>query len=232
MNFIKKVFGGNVDEEVHLQFVRFGKGEYRRRFLLSLWKTKKIKVKTSFEFANDLVRLCSEFGDCKVSGIALSKENISEMMSENNIKGDSKEKKSGLYYQNDIDDQEIKKEQLIELEKASYSTLLDLEGDGFKLKIKKKLPKPGKSENKIDDKFCQLEADEKFYSKIKEDLFWDIPETKKVSISHSVFIDSIVMPKDEKDFAKIREMAKRKGKIIRKIVIDGKEVNSEKEFEA
>lgn len=232
MNFIKKVFDEGIDEEVHLQFIRFGKGEYKRRFLLSLWKTKKIKVKTSFEFANDLVRLCSEFGDCKVSGIALSKENISEMMSENNIKGDSETKKGGLYYQNNIDNQEMKKEQLMELEKKSYFTLLDLEGDDFKLKIKKKLPKPGKSENKIDDKFCQLEADEKFYSKIKEDFFWDTPETKKVSIEHSVLIDSIVMPEGEKDFSKIREIAKRKGRIIRKKIINEQEVNSEKEFVA
>lgn len=231
MNFIKKVFEGEVEGDVHQQFIRFGKGEYKRRFLLSLWKTKKIKVKTSFEFANDLVRLCSEFGDCKVSGIVLSKEDISEIMSENNIKGNSETKKGGLYYQNNIDNQEIKKEQLIELEKKSYSTLLDLEGDGFKLKIKKKLPKPGKSEAKIDDKFCQLEADEKFYSKIKEDFFWDLPETKKASINHSVFVERIIMPEGVKDYAEVREMAKRKGRITRNIVIDDKEMKSEREFE-
>ena len=34
----------------------------------------------------------------------------------------------------------------------------------------------------------------------------------------------------KKDFAKIREMAKRKGKIIRKAEIDGHEVINEKEF--
>ena len=232
MNFIKKIFDGGIDGDVHQQFIRFGKGEYKRRFLLSLWKTKKIKVKTSFEFANDLVRLCSKFGDCKVSGIVLSKEDISKIMSENNIKGHSETKKGGLYHQNNIDNQEIKKEQLIELEKKSYFTLLDLEGDGFKLKIKKKLPKPGKSEAKIDNKFCQLEADEKFYSKIKEDFFWDIPETKKVSINHSMFIDSIVMPEGVKDYSEVREIAKRKGKIIRDIMIDGQKIESEREFEA
>ena len=44
MNFIKKLVEGKVDEDVHRQFTRFGKGEYRGRFLLSLWKTKKIKI--------------------------------------------------------------------------------------------------------------------------------------------------------------------------------------------
>jgi len=272
MNFVKKIFEDNIDSEVHQQFIRFGKGDYKGRFRLGFWKTKKIKIKTSFEFANDLVLLCSRFGDCKVSGMVLSKKNISDLMNENNIEGNSETKKGGLYYQNDISEQELKREQLIELEKESYSTLLDIEGNseakkgglyyqndiseqelkreqlielekesystlldiegnGFKLKVKKKLPKPGKSEEKIDDRFCVLETDEKFYSEIKKDLFWDMPESKKIDIRHEVIIDEIVMPEGEKDFSKIRELAKRKGKIIRKAEIDGKEVLSEKEFE-
>jgi hypothetical protein len=231
MNFVKKIFEDNIDSEVHQQFIRFGKGDYKGRFRLGFWKTKKIKIKTSFEFANDLVLLCSRFGDCKVSGMVLSKKNISDLMNENNIEGNSEAKKGGLYYQNDISEQELKREQLIELEKESYSTLLDIEGNGFKLKVKKKLPKPGKSEEKIDDRFCVLETDEKFYSEIKKDLFWDMPESKKIDIRHEVIIDEIVMPEGEKDFSKIRELAKRKGKIIRKAEIDGKEVLSEKEFE-
>ena len=163
MNFIKKVVEGKVDEGVHKQFTRFGKGEYGGRFLLSLWKTKNIKVKSSFEFANDLVALCSEFGNCKVSGIVISKKSLSNTLKEKNICGNVVVKKGGLYYENSIPNQELSGEQLKELESNSYFTLLDLEGEGFKLKIKKKLPKPGKKEDKIDGKFCQLEIDEKFY---------------------------------------------------------------------
>ena len=105
-----------------------------------------------------------------------------------------------------------------------------MEGEGFKLKVKKKLPRPGKSEKKVDEKFCQLEADKKYYSKIKEDFFWDMPETKKINISHEVDIREIVAPKGETDYAKMREIAKRKGKIVRKAIVDGKEIVSEKEF--
>lgn len=232
MNFIKKLVEKKVDDEVHRQFIRFGKGEFGGRFLLSLWKASNIKIKTSFEFANDLVALCASFGDCKISGIILSKEDISKIMSTNNIEGDSETKRGGLYYQNNINSQNITKEKLAELEKASYFALLDLEGDGFKLKIKKKLPKPGKAEEKIDDKFCQLEADERYYHKIKEDLFWDAPESKKISITHHLSIKDIIQPKGETDYAKIREMAKRKGKITRKISADGKDQTKEFDFEA
>ena len=231
MNFIKKLVEKEVDEKVHRQFTRFGKGEYGGRFLLSLWKTKKIKIKSSYEFANDLIALCSEFVNCKASGIVLSKQDISNVMKEKNIEANSESKKGGLYFQSDIFSQELSGEQLKALEENSYSTLLDLEGKDFKLKIKKKLPKPGKNEDKIDGKFCQLEIVEKFYSKIKEDLFWDLPDAKKINIKHKIIVESIILPEDEKDFSKIRELAKRKGKIIREAEIDGQRTTKEYELE-
>ena len=56
-------------------------------------------------------------------------------------------------------------------------------------------------------------------------------EGRKISIKHKFVIESIVMPKNEKDYTKIREMAKRKGKIIREADVDGKEIVKEKDFE-
>ena len=232
MDFIKKVFEKNIDEKVHSQFIRFGKGEYGGRFPLSLRKTKKVKLKASFEFTNELVELCSTFGKCKVSGIILSKNNLSSFMSEKGISGNSQSKKGGLYYQNNIEEQEMEGELLRELEEKSYCSLLDLEGEDFKLKTKKKLPKPGKREDKIDDKFCQLEADEKYYLKIKEYFFWDAPESRKLSVKHSIIINEILFPEGEKDYSKVRELAKRKGKIIRKIMINDEEIIRETNFEA
>jgi len=232
MNFVKNIFDKEIDEKTHQQFTRFGKGEYKGRFPLNLRKSKKIKFKSGYEFSNDLVKLCALFGNCKISGIVTSKEDISDIMGVNNIKGNSETKKGGLFYVNNIDEQEITPEKLLELEKAAYFTLLDIEGDGFKIKMKKKLPKPGKNEKKIDDKFCQLEADEKYYSKIKEYFFWDMPEAKKISIKHSIIIEQLIMPKGEKDYAKMRELAKRKGKLIRNVEIDDKTLVKEIEFEA
>ncbi len=40
------------------------------------------------------------------------------------------------------------------------------------------------------------------------------------------------MPKGETDYAKIREMAKRKGRVVRIANVDGKETRKEAEFEA
>ena len=67
---------------------------------------------------------------------------------------------------------------------------------------------------------------------IAESFVFEKPDFKEVRINHTFFIDEIIMPDREKDFAKIREMAKRKGRIVRTSVIDGKEVKKEFDFEA
>lgn len=220
MNFIKEIFEGEVSESSHRQFTRFGKGEYGGRALLNLWKTSLVKLKSSFEFANNFVLFAAGLGNVSFSGIVLSKDEI---------EGYNGKKKEGkfVYEVSNINSSEVKKLS----EQASF-LLLNGEGEGIKLKIKTKLPKPGKDEGKVDDKFCQLELDEKYYKQAKEDFFWDLPDGKKINVEHRYIINEIVMPKGETDFAKIRELAKRKGKIVRKASVDGEEIKKEINFEA
>jgi hypothetical protein len=220
MNFIKKIFSGKIDESVHKHFIRFGKGEYRRRALLSLWKTKNVKMKSSFEFANDFVLFTAGLGDANFSGSIWSK---------NQIPGLNGVKKEGKIVYNVSN---LKSIQIKEMAPLVYSFLLNADGNGIKLRIKAKLPKPGKGENKIDDKFCQLELDEKHYRAAIQEFFWDLPECKKASVEHTFVIRDILLPKGETDYAKIRELAKRKGKIIRISNVDGKEMKKDTEFEA
>ena len=120
----------------------------------------------------------------------------------------------------------------IEKFENAYFYLLDVDDSEIILKIKKKLPKPGKSEAKIDNKFCVLELDIKYWPKFKEAFFWDVPEVKKAIIEHELIIDDIEIPNDEPDPVKMRENAVRKGKIIRSINIDGNEQKKEIDFAA
>jgi hypothetical protein len=216
--FIKKIWQGK-GEEAHNYFVRFSKGKFENRAVLNLQKSEKIKLRGSYEWANDFVKIISELADVKFSGIILSKENL-EL--------ENKKKKSGI---NEYGVSDISSEKIKELKDKAYAMLLDAESSDLSLKMKKKLPKPGKSGGgKVDDKFCQLEADLKFWPQIKEAFM--LPECKKAKISHTFLIEEIILPQGEKDFAKIRELARRKGKIIRKMEIDGKESQEEKSFEA
>jgi hypothetical protein len=216
--FLKAVLTNNEDVYSHRYFVRFGKGQYDRRFLISFDRGKaKIKIKTSFEFANDLVMFVKELGaNVKFTGKILMK---------NKVPGKEGKKKAGVFLY------EISDANIDDFSDA-YFYLLDVNHPEIVLKTKKSLPKPGKDANKIDDKFCSLELDLKYWPKVKEMFFWDVPEGKKAIISHTLMINDIVFPKNEKDPVKIRELAKRKGKIIRKINLDGKDISNEHDFAA
>ena len=220
MNFIKKIFSGKTDDATHRQFIRFGKGEYRGRALLSIWKTKSIKIKSSFEFANDFVLFTANLDGAVFNGTIWSKEQIPS------LSGIKKEGKI-VYNVENMGSSQVK-----EIAPMVYYFLLNADGSGIKLRIKGKLPKPGKGEGKVDDKFCQLEIEEKYYPTARADFFWDLPECKKASVQHIFVIKEIVIPKGETDYAKIREMAKRKGTIVRLANADGKEMKTERDFEA
>ncbi|KHO51477.1 MAG: hypothetical protein QT05_C0041G0011 [archaeon GW2011_AR13] len=105
-------------------------------------------------------------------------------------------------------------------------------GEDFKLKIKPKAPtsgKPGKGEEKPKVDFCRLVTTDE---KIGKSFIFEVNDFKDAEVNHSYHIDNIIMPVGEKDFAKIREMAKRKGKIVRIAEIDGKEMKRDILFEA
>lgn len=218
MNFIKKIADKNFDESVHLQLVRYGKGEYKSRAPISIAKTSKVKLKSSFEFANDFVLFACEF-DSKFDGFIWSKDEISGLA--------GGEKKSGkwIYEVKNLDSAKVK-----EIAEQVYYFLLNCDGD-VKLRIKKKLPKPGKNEDKIDDKFCQMEMGLEEFEKVKSDFFWDISGScKKAKAVHDFIITGIEIPtdlKDSKDFALIREKSLRVGKIVRRIEVDGNSKSEE-----
>ena len=211
----KKIFEGKDLGEARRHFLKFGRGNYRRRFLISLNKGTKIKIRASYEFANEFVNFVRENKEIKFSGKILTTEKIP---------GKIGRKKMGCFIY------EVSEISLEEFENPYYY-LLDANADDIILKIKKTLPKLGKSVNKIDNKFCSMDLDKKYWNKIKEDFFWDVPDNaKKVSIEHEIIIDDIIIPEGLDNPNEIREKARRKGKILRKLTIDGKEEVKEKSF--
>ena len=182
---------------------------------MSLNKSKKIRVKASFELANDFVKFVQENGGEKFSGKILTRTKLEGK--------EGKKKSGGFVYE--IEDSSL------EGFDGAYFYLLDLKSDDIILKIKKKVPKPGKNENKVDERFCSLELDLKYFDKIKEVFFWDIPEGKKFKIHHTFMINEITVPAGEEDPIKIRALGKRKGKMLRMMDVDGKETKKEVNFE-
>jgi hypothetical protein len=235
MNFIKRVIDGNVDESVHLQFQKFSKGEFRNRALIEAKNSNgKFTIKTSAEFANEFVRIVAEKlgkGKTNVTGAIVS---TNDLTSELNFY----EKKQFQGVKRYLINKEMSGTEIIDLlnkfPKTFFALTFKADNDDTILKIKPKAPKsgkPGKGDEKPKVDFCSLKTKDK---NLAEGFIFEKPDFKKAEINHTFFIDKIILPEleGEKDFAKMREMAKRKGRIVRKAEIDEKGSVKEFEFEA
>jgi len=230
VNFIRKIWLDNADEKAHAQFIRFSRGTFENRAVISINKSKIIKLRSTFEFANDFVLFLAELPNVNFSGVILSRENLGEIFLKNGVEIDESKKKGLFVYIT----RDVSSKTVAEIKDKIYCMLLDAEAPGISLKTKKKLPKPGKSgAEKIDGKFCILELDEKFYKQFHEDFLFGLPyEFKKAKVRHTFVISDIILPKGEKDFERIRLDARKKGKIIRQAEVDGNIIQQEKAFEA
>ena len=234
MNFIRKVFENNIDEEVHLQFQKYGKGEFKDKALVKVKTTGgRYTIVTSAEFANGFVRIMAEkLGEekTKVTGAIISTNDLTECL-------DFKDKKQFQGVKRYIIENEMSGEKIItlldKLPKAVFA--FSFEFGENKLKVKPKSPKLSKSKNKDNTPkpdFCRFITKDK---EVAKSFVFEDSNFKEANINHMFIIDEIVIPeelKQEKDFAKVREKAKRKGKIVREANIDGNVVKEEKEFVA
>lgn len=218
MNFIRKIFENKADELVHQQFIRFGKGNYDRA-LLTIKKTGRLSIKSSFEFSNDFVELIAQeaSSDIEISGVIIASHEF-------NLDIENEYSKRGKVYKAEIKEQKIKKEKLKEIcENFKFDNLLlNLEANNCSLKCKNSLPKPGGA---LKDNFCSVYFDN---LDIAKEFAFDFPDFKELIIKHIFEITDLIVSKDdEDDFLKARINAKRKGKIIRILSVDGKEIKKE-----
>ncbi|MBT4258112.1 hypothetical protein HOD88_02945 [archaeon] len=227
MNLIKNAIDGKADDFAHIQFQRFSKGEFRNRAIIKAKRTKdKFTINTSFEFANELVKLTAEeLGQdkTKVVGAIVSTTDLDDLI-------EFKEKKQFQGVKRYLLDTEMSGEQILDLLKKFPKNFFGLtfEGKISKLKIKPKAPKagkPGKGDEKPKADFCKLITTNKEWG---ESFVFENPNFKKAEIYHTFFVEKMIMPEGEEDYSKIRELAKRQGRIIRFAEID--EVESEKEY--
>jgi hypothetical protein len=205
MIFTERLFNGNVDEEVHKQFVRFGPGKYENRSLLKIVKPKDVlKVTCSYDLIKDLTRaIGGSFEKISVDGKLF-------------YSGKKKE---------ELEKKEISGTDLVKFCDECEFVLLNLEFPSGSLKVGKTLPKPGSALKKNFGK-AVLPLD--FSDKII-----DVEFKKRLELSCTFVIEDVVIPKEYADDSeKARLFAKRKGKLVRNLIIDGSGSVVEKEFEA
>lgn len=235
MNFIKKIVDGKIDDSVHLQFQKFSKGEFRDRAVIKAKQSKgKFNISTTAEFANELVRdVAEKLGGnrTRVTGAIVSTMDLKGKI-------DFKEIKQFQGVKRYLIDNEMSGNEIISLleEFPKNFFALSFEAGETKLKIKPKAPKSGKpgKENEEGPKadFCKLKTDD---SELGGSFVFETPDFREAVINHTFFIDEMVISpelKKSNDFARMREEALRKGRIVRKANIDGKETVKEINFEA
>ncbi len=221
MNFITKICTGKTDASVHSQFVRYGIGEYTPKAVV---KIKGNKIITSFEYVNDFLAVVGEHvkGDITVDGKMFLKEEMQTPFLLSKKKG---------YFTADIHETAPAKKlkEWVEAYGAEGYLLLNVEGDGVVLKTKTAPPNP---KGKYDESFCKVTVSGPLKNAVLNDLLFDVSERgKEITITHTFLITDVVIPKEyEHDMALARIHGKRKGKIIRIVVVDGKEMKKEKEF--
>jgi len=231
MNFIKKVWENKIDEDVHLQFQKFSRGEFRDRAVIRAKKSKNnYTIFTTAEFANEFVGIAAEkLGDekAKVTGAIISTLDLGKEI-------DFQNKKQFMGIKQYVINKEMSGNEILDLIEKFPKVFFALSfnvGETI-LKIKPKAPKSAKPKNKEEPQkpdFCKIVTNDE---KVAGSFVFEKLDFKEANISHDFIIEEMVLPKGETDFAKMRELAKRKGKIVRRAVIDGKTMNSEKEFEA
>ncbi|MEM4330505.1 MAG: hypothetical protein QW273_00660 [Candidatus Pacearchaeota archaeon] len=229
---IKKIFEKNFDEEVHSELLKFGKGEFKDKYLIEAKRNKDIcTIKTTNEFANFFVKRGLEKAkkSLMIKGVIISTFDLEIPF--------KTEKKQYLGIKQFKISGEINPQEILNLmqkyPRVFYALSFSL--DDYELKIKPKAPKSPKPSTKGESApspdFCILKTKDEDFLK---DFFFDCWPFEKLKVKHTFMINEISYPKD---FTKmkpeeVREKSKRKGKIIREIEIDGKVLKREGDFEA
>jgi hypothetical protein len=227
VSFIKKIFKNSIDDVVHSQFIRFGKGNFGNRAVLKISRNGKVKINGNCECINDVVLFAfSLLKKIRATGIIFLRE---KQKQEVELLLNMKAVKKRGSWMIEVD-KEFTMEEMEKIRENCLFILTDMNTTGLILKTKKNPPKTAKGVDKVDDKFFSMNLDIKYWPQIKEEFLFDTTDGKKFEISHTYLITEIIPPKDEKDFEKIRILAKRKGKIIRKVIVDGKEIKNEKDI--
>ena len=230
--FTTTLFSGKTNERAHLQFEKFSRGTFNNRALIEAkCSSGKYSINTSAEFATDFVRAVAEMLGSKktaVTGVVISTRDLTGV-----VPFIDKKQFAGV------------KKYVIETEMTGTDIMalcdklprafigLSFVADGTELKVKPKAPKAGKPSGNSEDApkadFCKLKTTN---SAITKQLLFDVTEFKQAKISHAFVITDIETPKNEPDPIKMRENAIRKGTLVRKLMIDGKESKKEIVFSA
>jgi hypothetical protein len=229
--FIKDIFSGKYsEEEVHNEFIKFSRGDFKSKYLITGKKQKdRWVIKTGPEFVNAIVKLCLDKApeNIEMNGVIVSTMKIDApfIKGVKQFMGIKQHQVSGM----------MNKKNLLEMMQKNPRVFyaLSFKTDDCELKIKAKAPKSAKPSTSGDKEkpadFVSLKTGNK---DIINELFFDYPDFNEISIRHTVKITDIVYPQNMAKMKpeEVRENSKRKGVLVRDAEVDGLKKSSEAGF--
>jgi hypothetical protein len=226
MHFLQGLLDGEPDSWVHDVFIKYGRGSFVGP-VCDVEVKKDVRFKCSVEYVNLFGGvICSGEGDVAVDGGLFSKIDFRPLLSDLGFDYADKSKKN--YYvanvKGDYPASMLRK--VYDAHPEAY-ILFNLKSDSGALKCKKKPPKPGK--DKVFD-FSGGHVVSGLQDALFDELLFDSGRGFRKAFIENVYrIDELIIP-EGMDAAAARLNAKRAGKIIRKVVLDGVENVSEVPF--
>lgn len=227
---MKEIFQKNYTQHAHDKLVRYSKGEFTGPLIKAKFTSNSVKLYTSFHFIDEiLILLANHLGNVKVKikGSLIWNKDLSKDLQQLGIMYSKVSKARGIFKY--TLDNEVLLKDFVDLF-STYNLLVNFKYENVSVAMKSSLPKPNKE---ITADFCKLTLPKEMETILREEFLFDIKEKcKEVEISHKIIVDDIILPPEEDlDFEMKRRLAKRKGTLYRKIIIDNKDTLSQVDFE-
>jgi hypothetical protein len=255
MNWLAKLIAGEADEFVHSKLVKYGLGEYVGPRVKLTISSKKIGFKADLDLEKPFIRgylAGAPEGSHKVAGLIMSYEDRRDEFTalQMPLVWKVSKGKGATTYKSKLKEiaplPDIK--ELFTLDNPTTFYLLTLSPrDGtkpWKVTTKTSFPKGPKGgdddKEEKDPVFVKgaLENTPEMMTFIKEEILPDFqdkigPKTKKIYIHNTLVIEDIEIPDDDSlSFKEKRKLAKKVGKLVRTVEIDGETHESEISFKA
>ncbi len=230
MHYIRDIFENKENDHAHSKFVRYSKGIFTGPMLTLKFEKSQVKVSTSFHLVDELLFfIAQKIGDCEldVRGSLSWNKDLGLELERNGIKYLKASKSRGIF-KYELKNK-VKFKSFVETF-INYNLFISFEVNDIKFTCKDKAPKA--SDEVVAD-FCKLKIPYEYVDSFMKDFCFDIKDKslKNIEISNGIEINDIIFPAGKLSFEDIRRLSKRKGKIIRKIIINKKdETKHEKEF--
>ena len=228
INFIKNIVERTVDADTHGKFTRFGTGNYPREEMKITFR-KNVSIVAGPDYANNIVRLFAipNSEEVTIKGKMSAKKGQNKRFEEAGINLVAS-RATAYTVEHTFSADEFRT--FIE-DFSDFLFLFTVESGANKIKIKPKVPRPGN----LIEKSVNAKLDKSYTDVVKEEFLFDC-EKDVISVVFKQIYDITEIIVDEALLAsnplQARLDAKRKGKLIRTIIIDDKEETKEYPLEA